>query len=68
MTYVPLSARKELEESFEDDDEFEDDDDDYLNLNEDEGKPVIRSDGPLILIIFCRGCLGRGVRIHGGAR
>jgi len=32
-----VAARKELEESFEDDDDFEDDEDDYLNLNEDEG-------------------------------
>lgn len=36
-------ARKELEETFVDDDEFEDDDDDYLNMNEDEGTPAIRS-------------------------
>jgi hypothetical protein len=34
------SARKELEETFEDDEEFEDDDDDYLNMNEDEGMPA----------------------------
>ena len=47
-----------MEESFEDDDDLEDDDDDYLNLNEDEGKPDIRSDGILVLIVFCRGCLG----------
>ena len=43
VIHAPLLARKELEESFEDDDEFEDDDDDYLNLNEDEGNPVIYS-------------------------
>jgi hypothetical protein len=40
---VSFLARKELEETFEDDDDFDDDDDDYLNMNEDEGTPVIRS-------------------------
>jgi hypothetical protein len=37
---TPFLVRKELEETFEDDDEFEDDDDDYLNMNEDEGTHV----------------------------
>jgi hypothetical protein len=41
VAYAPLSARKEMEESFEDDEDFEDDDEDYLNFNEDEGKPAI---------------------------
>jgi len=38
---APLSARRELEETFEDDDDFEDDEEDYLNMNEDEGKRVV---------------------------
>ena len=54
IAHTPLSARKEMEESFEDEDDFEDDDDDYLNLNEDEGMHVICSGDPPVLTIFCR--------------
>jgi len=57
-TDAPLPARKELEDSFEDDDDFEDDDEDYLNLNEDEGMAIVCLDGPLVLTIFYRRCLG----------
>ena len=55
-----------MEDSFEDEDDLDDDDEDYLNLNEDEGKAIVRLDGPLVLTTFCRRCLGRGIHLHGG--
>lgn len=65
---MPFPARKELEETFEDDEEFEDDDDDYLNMNEDEGGSVPCSENSLDLMAALRRRLGRRVCLHGGAR
>ena len=65
---MPLLARKELEEAFqnESDDESDEDDSKYLNMNEEDGQYSFYSltFDLLTHCYFPRGCLGRGLCVR----